>query len=97
MADTKDHKQRVRTPKEVKRNRQSKQANARNRADRSRGRNAVKAIRATLASGDAAAAEKELSSTMSTLQKLAQKGVLHKRTAARKISRLAKAIAAAKK
>lgn len=96
MADNKDSKQRTRTPKEVKRDRQSKAANARNRAARTKGKNAVKAVRAPLASGDVAAAEGALSSTMSTLQKLAQKGVLPKRTVARRISRLAKAIKAAK-
>jgi small subunit ribosomal protein S20 len=76
----------------IKRIRTSRAANARNRADRSRLRNKVKAIRELISNGEKAAAQEALPSTVSVVQKLAQKGVLHRRNAARKISRIAKAI-----
>lgn len=81
----------------IKRIRTSAQANERNRAQRTKVKNAVKAMRTTLATGDAQASAAQLSETMSTLQKMARKGVLHPRTAARKLSRMAKAANALKK
>lgn len=81
----------------IKRIRTSAQANERNRAQRTKVKNAVKAMRTTLASGDAAASAAQLSETMSTLQKMARKGILHPRNAARKLSRMAKAANALKK
>lgn len=76
----------------IKRIRTSRAANDRNRADRSRLRNKVKALRETIDDGDKAAATAALPSTVSVLQKLARKGVIHRRNAARRISRLAKAV-----
>ena len=76
----------------IKRIRTSRAANDRNRADRSRLRNKVKALRESIDGGDKAAATAALPSTVSVLQKLARKGVIHRRNAARRISRLAKAI-----
>lgn len=76
----------------IKRIRTSSEANERNRAQRTRVKNAVKAARAAIDGGDAAAAAATLNETVSTLQKMARKGILHKRTAARKVSRLAKAV-----
>ena len=77
--------------------RTSAEANERNRANRTRVKNAVKSMRESLATGDAAASTATLSETVSTLQRMARKGALHKRTAARRISRLAKALNALKK
>ncbi len=81
----------------IKRIRTSAEANERNRANRTRVKNAVKSMRESLATGDAAASTATLSETVSTLQRMARKGALHKRTAARRISRLAKALNALKK
>ncbi|MSQ03894.1 MAG: 30S ribosomal protein S20 [Myxococcales bacterium] len=81
----------------IKRIRTSAAANERNRGHRTRVKNAVKAMRATLATGDAAASAAQLNETVSTLQKMARKGTLHRKTASRRISRLAKAANALKK
>ena len=81
----------------IKRIRTSAEANERNRAQRTRVKNAVKSMRETLAGGDATASAEQLSETVSTLQKMARKGILHKKQAARRISRLAKAVNALKK
>jgi small subunit ribosomal protein S20 len=81
----------------IKRIRTSAKANERNRANRTRVKNAVKSMRESLAAGDPAASAATLSETVSTLQRMAQKGAVHKRTAARRISRLAKALNALKK
>ena len=88
MADAKATKQR--TPKEIKRNRQSLAANVRNRANRTRLRNVVKALTASIDAGDAAASAAQLSATVSALHKMAGKGIIHKRNAARQASRLSK-------
>jgi len=81
----------------IKRIRTNAEANVRNRAARTRVKNAVKSMRDTLATGDVAASAATLSQTVSTLQRMARKGVLHRRTASRRISRLAKALNALKK
>ncbi len=78
----------------IKRIRTSQEARARNRAGRSRMRTQLRDIREKIESGDAAAATASLPATMSELQKLARKGVIHRKNAARRISRLAKAIKA---
>ena len=80
----------------IKRIRTSKAANERNRANRSRMRGKVKQVRSLVATGDHAAAAAEIPATVSLLQKLAQKGVIHPRNAARRISRLKKAVNALK-
>ncbi len=78
----------------IKRIRTSAEARTRNRAGRSRMRTQIRSIREQIESNDAAAATASLPATMSELQKLAQKGIIHKKNAARRISRLAKAIKA---
>ncbi len=81
----------------IKRIRTSQAARARNRSDRTRMRGQVKVLRDVIDGGDAAAAQTDLNATVSLLQKMAQKGIIHRRNAARKISRLAKAVNALKK
>ncbi|MFN7144606.1 MAG: 30S ribosomal protein S20 [Myxococcota bacterium] len=76
----------------IKRIRTSKAANERNRSNRSRMRGKVKELRSLVSGGDHAAAAAEIPATVSLLQKLAQKGVIHPRNAARRISRLQKAV-----
>ena len=78
----------------IKRIRTSQEARARNRAGRSRMRTQLRDIREKIENGDATAATASLPATMSELQKLARKGVIHRKNAARRISRLAKAIKA---
>ena len=80
----------------LKRHKQSEVRAARNRAAKTRIRNVVKDVRAAIKANDQDKAQQLLSVAASTLSKAASKGVLHKKNAARKISRLAKAINAAK-
>lgn len=77
-----------------KRNRQNIQQRERNRAHRSRLRTAIKRLRAAVASGDAAQAREILPGTLSVIDKIAQKKVIHPNAAARYKSRLAKRVAA---
>jgi small subunit ribosomal protein S20 len=60
-----------------------------NRNRRSRMRTHVRKVEEAIASGNAAAAAEALKSAQPELMRAAQKGVLHKNTASRKVSRLA--------
>ena len=73
----------------LKRHRQSLENRDRNRATRSRMKTAVKAAVQAVEAKDENAT-KILSSAVSIVAKSASKGLLHKNTAARKISRLTK-------
>ncbi|MGB4101528.1 MAG: 30S ribosomal protein S20 [Alphaproteobacteria bacterium] len=81
----------------VKRARQSVKRNLRNRAQSSAARGTVKKAESALAAKDAAAALPSLKMAESALARLAQKGVIKKKTASRKISRLTKRLKALKK
>ncbi len=76
-----------------KRHRQNLEQRARNRGHRSRLRTAIKNLRTAMQSGDAAKAREILPQTLSVIDKIAQKGVIHKNAASRYKSRLAKRIA----
>lgn len=65
-----------------------------NRARRSRMRTFVKKVEAALRDGDAAAAAAALQAAAPVLMRAAQKGVVHKNTASRKVSRLTRAVKA---
>ena len=80
-----------------KRNRQNEQNRLRNRAQRSRLRTAIKKLRSAVTSGDAALAQQLLPETLSVIDKIAQKGVIHDNAAARYKSRLAQRVAALQK
>ena len=73
----------------VKRNRQTVKRTKRNRSLKSRMKNTIRSFREAVKDGKE---EKEdlFKKTASTISRLASKGVLCKRTASRKISRLAK-------
>jgi small subunit ribosomal protein S20 len=60
-----------------------------NRTRRSRMRTYVRKVEEAIASGDAAAAAEAFKNAQPELMRAAQKGVLHKNTASRKVSRLA--------
>jgi small subunit ribosomal protein S20 len=79
-----------------KRNRQNVQLRERNRAQRSRLRTAIKRLRTALAGGDAAQAQEILPTTLSVIDKIAQKKIIHANAAARYKSRLVKQVAALK-
>lgn len=65
-----------------------------NKARRSRMRTFWRKVEEALASGDAKAAQAALKSAESETMRAASKGVVHKNTAARKVSRLAQRVKA---
>lgn len=64
----------------------------RNKAIRSGVKTAIKKVEAAVAAKDKAAASDALLNATSVIDKAASKGVYHKNNAARKVSRLAKAV-----
>jgi small subunit ribosomal protein S20 len=76
-----------------KRNRQTQKRRARNQGVRTRVKSAVKAVRETLERGELAAAQEAFKMAARVIDKASSKGVVHRNTASRKISRLAKAVA----
>ena len=76
-----------------KRNRQAQKRRARNVQVRTSVKNAVKKVREALARGDAAAAKAALPAAEKALSTGTSKGVIHRNAAARRIARLAKAVA----
>jgi small subunit ribosomal protein S20 len=81
------------TPSAEKRNRQTQKRRARNVQVRTSVKTAVKKVREALEKGDAAGAKTALAAAERTLDKASSKGVLHRNSASRRISRLAKAVA----
>ena len=65
---------------------------ARNKAIRSEVKTSIKKVEAAVAANDKAAAEAALLSATSVIDKAAKKGIYHKNNAARKVSRLTKAV-----
>ncbi|MBN2643900.1 MAG: 30S ribosomal protein S20 [Desulfuromonadaceae bacterium] len=76
----------------VKRNRQAKVRTARNVHARSTMRTLVKKVREAVAAKEKETAETALKAAMPYIDKCASKGIIHKATASRKISRLNKLI-----
>ena len=68
---------------------------ARNRGMRTRLRRALKSLRAAIEQGNTDEARSALSGTVSLIDKMSAKGIIHDNTAARYKSRLAKRIASA--
>ncbi|MCB2227525.1 MAG: 30S ribosomal protein S20 [Desulfarculaceae bacterium] len=77
----------------LKRARQNLKRNARNKAYRTRVRSVVKLVRQAIEAGDAEAAQTALSKAVPVIDKAASKGVLHKKNASRKVSRLSSQVA----
>lgn len=65
-----------------------------NKARRSRMRTFVRKVEEAIASGDSAAAKTALQAAQPEITRAAQKGIVHKNNAARKISRLSNRIKA---
>lgn len=80
----------------IKRHRQSLKRAARNRAMKTRVRNVVKDVRTAVLEEDLTKAQEALRVANGILDKAAGKGVIHWKTAGRKISRLSKAVAGIK-
>lgn len=64
----------------------------RNKAIKSKVKTAVKDVDAAIAAGDKDAASKALTTAISEINRAASKGVFHKKTASRKISRITIAV-----
>ena len=77
-------------PSALKRARQNEKRRIRNKAVRTRVKSVVKAVRLSSGSEEGPPAEELFNTAKSVIDKAAKKGVIHKRTAARKISRLSK-------
>jgi small subunit ribosomal protein S20 len=65
-----------------------------NKARRTRVKSDVRSVEEAIKSGDRAKAEAALKSAAPTLVRTAQKGMMHKKTASRKVSRLTKRVKA---
>ena len=64
----------------------------RNKMIRSSVKTAVRKVNEAVAAGDAAVAKQALINAVSTIDKAKSKGVMHKNTASRKVSRLTKKV-----
>jgi len=79
-------------PSALKRARQNEKRRLRNKAVRTQVKHHVKAVRQAVDGGRGEEAAKALALAVPVIDKAASKGVLHNRTASRKISRLAKQV-----
>lgn len=77
------------TPSSRKRARQTLRRTAVNKARRSRIRTFIRKVEEAIATGDPAAAQEKLRAAQPEIMRGVSRGVLHKNTASRKISRLA--------
>ncbi len=76
----------------VKRHKQSTKRNLRNQTRRTRIKNLTKDVQSAIEAEDQDTAKKALDEAIPAIQKAASKGTIHKRTAARKISRLTRMV-----
>ena len=81
----------------IKRHKQSLKRRARNRHVRSTVKTAIKNVRSEIAEGTGEKGAELLRAAAAVLARAGSKGVLHKKTASRKVSRLAKAVLKATK
>lgn len=72
----------------IKRDRQNKAQRLRNMAHKTMAKNAIKEVRLAIANKKIEDARLSLNKAVSILQKIQSKGVMHKNTASRKVSRL---------
>ncbi len=78
----------------IKRMKQNERRRIKNRHYRSMMRGQIKALRDAVAEGNVEAATSGFPSVVSTIHRVAGKGIIHRNSAARRISRLNKAIKA---
>lgn len=76
----------------IKRNKQNEKRRVRNRHYRTMMRNQIKKLRAAVDSGDKTVAGDELRKAVSIIQRIAAKGVIHRRQAGRRVQRLNNAV-----
>ena len=76
----------------IKRARQSEKRNERNRTERTKIRGVVKTVDASVKAGDKDTAAGALQKAIKTICSAKSKGIIHKNTASRKISRLTKRV-----
>jgi small subunit ribosomal protein S20 len=76
----------------VKRHKQSTKRSLRNQTRRTRIKNLTKDVQSAIEAEDQDTAKKALDEAIPAIQKAASKGTIHKRTAARKISRLTRMV-----
>lgn len=76
----------------IKRARQNKDRNLRNKANRTRLKNLVKQVRTAIDAKSPEAAQTALAKAIPVIDKAAQKGAIHRNTASRKISLLTKQV-----
>ncbi len=76
----------------IKRARQNRKRRLRNRMYKTRVKNAIRKVKEAVAQNSLEEAQKRLSLAVSIIQKTAGKGIIHKRNASRKISRLSKMV-----
>jgi small subunit ribosomal protein S20 len=74
----------------IKRARQNELQRLRNKGDRTKVKSIVKDLRSSVGEASGEETKVKLNAAQSIIDKASKKGVLHKRTAARKISRLTK-------
>lgn len=82
------------TPQARKRIRQIERRTEINKARRTRMRGFIRKVEEAIASGDSAAAQEALRAAQPEIMRSANKGIVHKNTASRKISRLASRVKA---
>ena len=80
---------------QIKRNRQNEKRRVRNRIFRGRARTIISKAQAAIESGNKDTAADAIKMAISSLDKAAEKGVIHKNNAARRKSRLMKKLNAA--
>jgi small subunit ribosomal protein S20 len=76
----------------IKRMKQNEGRRARNRSLRSRMRNQIKRVRDAVEARDVNTAQEQLKQATSVIHRVCQKGVIHRNQAARRISRLNRAV-----
>jgi len=76
----------------IKRARQNTVRNLRNKSNRTRVKSVIKKVRASISEKSSDKAKIELTAAIPIIQKAAQKGALHRKSASRKISRLTRQV-----
>jgi small subunit ribosomal protein S20 len=76
----------------IKRTRQAEERRLRNRSIRTRAKSTIKDVRSAVAQNQREDALRRLSEAKSVIDRASKRGVIHKRAASRKISRLSKLI-----